>query len=134
MIWLLDTNAWITYLKRKNDKLVGRVESGDPADMCLCSVVRFELLYGAYKGTQRHANLLLLAKLFGRFPSLPFSDVVADTAGEIRADLEKKGTPIGPFDLLIAATARCHDLIVVSANNHEFSRVPNLKLENWEIE
>jgi tRNA(fMet)-specific endonuclease VapC len=69
---------------------------------------------------------------FIRFASLPFDEAAADEFGRIRADLELAGTPIGPYDMQIAAIAIAHDLILVTHNSKEFGRVSNLKIEDWE--
>jgi len=73
-------------------------------------------------------------KFFAPLRSLFFDDRCAEEAGQIRADLAARGQPIGPNDLLIAATARAHNAILVTHNIREFSRVTNLNLEDWEEE
>jgi tRNA(fMet)-specific endonuclease VapC len=132
--YLLDTNAWIAYLRQKNQKLVQRFLQEDPANISLCSIVLGELFYGAHHGPANKlaANLALIARLQQRFASLPFNDDIAPQYGELRAYLDARGTPIGPNDLMIASIALVHDLIVVTHNTGEFSRVPGLKLEDWQ--
>lgn len=134
MIYLLDTNAWIAYLRQNNSRLVQRFLSVDPAEIALCSVVLAELFYGAHHGAANKlaANLSLIARLQQRFASLPFDDRAAPEYGTIRAHLAAQGTPIGPNDLMIASIALAHDHTLVSNNTGEFSRVPNLKLEDWQ--
>jgi tRNA(fMet)-specific endonuclease VapC len=90
------------------------------------------LLYGAYRSARQEDNLRLLATLFQLFKSLPFDDAAADAYGRIRADLTARGTPIGPNDLMIAAIALAHHLILVTHNVREFGRVEGLHLEDWE--
>lgn len=104
------------------------------ADVAWCSVVLGELLYGAYHGAaaNQSANLALVAKLRLQVPSLPFEDRAAEHYGELRAHLAGLGTPIGPNDLMIAAIARANNLILVTHNSVEFSRVPGLNLEDWQ--
>lgn len=133
MIYLLDTNTWAAYLNRRSSSVRQRIEQTDPSDICFCSVVKAELYYGAHKSPRRAANLALLAGLFPQFSSIPFDDIAADFYGQIRCDLEKKGTPIGPNDLMIAATAKANDLTLVTHNTAEFCRVAGLRLEDWEI-
>jgi tRNA(fMet)-specific endonuclease VapC len=94
--------------------------------------VKAELLYGARKSARIDRNLRLLQQFFDPFVSLPFDDRCAGEAGLIRLDLERSGRPIGPNDLLIAATARAHDLVLVSGNTREFGRVPGLRVDDWE--
>jgi tRNA(fMet)-specific endonuclease VapC len=91
-----------------------------------------ELLYGARRSARVSDNLRLLARFFATLISLPFDDRCAEEYGFIRADLEHAGTPIGPNDLMLAATARAHDLVLVTHNTREFSRVSGLQIEDWE--
>jgi tRNA(fMet)-specific endonuclease VapC len=77
-------------------------------------------------------NLRVLRRFFAPFVSLPFDDRCAEEAGLIRLDLERSGRPVGPNDLLIAATARAYDLVVVTHNTREFGRVSGLRIEDWE--
>jgi tRNA(fMet)-specific endonuclease VapC len=134
VIYLLDSNAWIAYLRQNNARLVERFLQIAPADIGLNSVVLAELYYGAHHGpaNKLDANLELISKLQGRFVSLPFDDRSAAEYGEIRARLAAQGTVIGPNDLMIASIARLHDLTLVTHNTNEFIRVPGLKLEDWQ--
>lgn len=81
-------------------------------DVVLCDVVKFELYYGAYRSTRQEANLRLLREFFGEFVSLPFDEVAAEICGQIRAQLAALGTPIGAYDLQIAAIAFTNNLIL----------------------
>jgi tRNA(fMet)-specific endonuclease VapC len=132
--YLLDTNAWIAYLRQNNPRLVQRFLRESPAEISLCSVVLGELFYGAHHGvaSKLAANLALIGRLQQRFASLSFDDQVAPKYREVRAYLAARGTPIGPNDVMIASIALVHDLIVVSHNTSEFARVPGLKLEDWQ--
>lgn len=134
MTYLLDSNAWIAYLRQKQPKLTQRLQREDPGDICLCSVVLGELIYGAIRSGPAHeaANRQLIARLRGQFRSLPFDDAAAEEYGKIRAHLDGSGTPIGPNDLLIAAIALANQLTLVTNNTGEFSRVPGLALEYWQ--
>ena len=133
MIYLLDTNAWIAYLRQNNARLVQRFLQVVPTDILLNSVVLAELFYGAHHGAVNHraANMALISRLQQRFTSLPFDDRAAADYGEIRAYLNAKGTPIGANDLMIASIAVANGLTLVTNNTSEFSRVPGLKLEDW---
>lgn len=95
-------------------------------------MVKAELWFGAAKSIKRAQVEQSLIVFFGRFRSMPFDDEAARHYGEIRATLETKGRLIGPNDLLIAATALAGDLTLVTHNTAEFSRVPGLRLEDWE--
>jgi tRNA(fMet)-specific endonuclease VapC len=133
MIYLLDTNVWARYLNQSDTSVRQRIEAADPAALFLCSIVKAEMYFGADKSPRRQANLLLLEKLFSRFASLPFDDSCAEIYGRIRADLAARGQPIGPNDLLIAATALANDVTLVTHNTGEFSRVSGLRLEDWQV-
>jgi tRNA(fMet)-specific endonuclease VapC len=134
MIYLLDTNTWIAYLRQNNPRLVQRFLQTAPSDIALCSVVLAGLFYGAHHGAKSKlaANLALIARLEQRFTSLPFGDQAAAEYGRIRAFLASQGTPIGPNDLMIASIALAHGLTLVTHNTSEFSRVPGLRLEDWQ--
>lgn len=133
-MYLLDSNAWIGWLRCSEPKVVARIQAEDPANLVLCSVVVAELIYGAERSThtQRAGNLRQVAQLRQQFTSLPFDDLAAEHAGQLRAYLTGLGTPIGPNDLLIAAIALANGLALVSDNTAEFSRVPGLLLEDWQ--
>jgi len=134
-VYLLDTNTCIHYLRQRNQKVVQQIQARQPSDIRLCSVVVAELYYGAYKSPSsfQAANLALLASFCSQFLSLPFNDVAADMFGRIRADLEARGMPIGPYDLQIAAIALINNLTLVTHNTSEFGRVPGLSLDDWEV-
>ena len=132
-MWLLDTNAWIAYLDRKPNLVKERISQTPENQLLMCDVVKAELLYGAYKSTRVAQNLAKLELLFSLVESLPFEGKAAAHFGEIRAYLAQKGTPIGPYDVQIAAVARAQDLILVTHNTREFARVPELNIEDWEI-
>jgi tRNA(fMet)-specific endonuclease VapC len=134
MIYLLDSNAWIAYLRQNNPQLVQRVSQAQAADIALCSVVLAELLYGAHHSAsnKQSANLALIARIQQRFVSVPFDDSAAAEYGRIRAHLATQGTLIGPNDLMIASIALARGLILVTHNTREFGRVPGLKLEDWQ--
>ena len=132
-MYLLDTNACIAVLNGSSPPLVARLRRNNPVDIFLSSVVKAELIYGAYHSTRAADNLRLLERFFEPFASLPFDDACCDIYGRIRSDLAREGTPIGPNDLLIAATAVTNDVTLVTANSKEFGRVAGLSIENWEI-
>ncbi|MGH9575106.1 MAG: type II toxin-antitoxin system VapC family toxin [Candidatus Acidiferrales bacterium] len=134
MNFLLDTNICIALINERPASVRQRftLELGSGSPMLMSSVSIFELLYGAAKSSQRerneHAINVLLSSVAG---TISFDNEDARAAGQIRAALEKSGTPIGLYDLLLAGQARCRDLVVVTANEREFSRVPGLRWENW---
>jgi tRNA(fMet)-specific endonuclease VapC len=133
--FLLDSNAWIGWLRQNQPKLVARLQQEDPADILLCSVVLGELIYGAERSGPNHRvnNLARVQQLRLRFLSLPFDDRAAEEYGPLRAHLTNQGTPIGPNDLLIAAIALANGLTLVTHNTAEFRRVPGLQVEDWQL-
>jgi len=131
-VFLLDTNVCIRILNGSSPPVAARLQATNPAEVRLSAVVKAELLYGARKSTRIDDNLRLLRRFFTPFVSLPFDDRCAEEAGLIRLDLERSGRPIGPNDLLIAASARAHDLVLVTHNSREFGRIPGLRVEDWE--
>ena len=131
-MYLLDTNSCIQLLNRKESSVSRRIALQAPHEIALSSVVKAELLYGARHSMHVEENLSLLRSFFAPLVSLPFDDRCAEEYGQIRADLRRQGRPIGPNDLLIAATARAFDAILVTHNNAEFGRVAGLRMEDWE--
>ncbi len=129
---LLDTNACIRILNGSSARLVARLREHEPAEIRVSAVVKAELFYGARRSARAADNLRLLARFFEPLVSLPFDDACAERYGLIRVELERAGTPLGPNDLMIAATALAHDLVLVTHNVAEFSRVAGLRFEDWE--
>jgi tRNA(fMet)-specific endonuclease VapC len=132
--FLPDTNVWIRFLNPGNNRVKEHFLQIDPASIQICSIVKAELYYGAMKSSRMRENLALLDNLFVNFESLPFDDAAAGKFGEIRATLARLGTPIGPYDLQIAAIAMVNGLTLVSHNTREFLRVTGLQLVDWEQE
>ncbi|WP_414543857.1 type II toxin-antitoxin system tRNA(fMet)-specific endonuclease VapC [Nostoc sp. CCY0012] len=132
MIYLLDTNACIVYLNRPISGVRRRLESLSPRDIAVCSVVKAELFYGARKSKNPQRTWALQSAFLNNFVSLPFDDAAAKFFGNIRAELATLGIPIGPYDLQIASIAQAHNLILVTHNTGEFSRVNGLQIEDWE--
>lgn len=131
MRFLFDTNAVISLLGNKSESLVDRVLHCAEGDIALPTIVSHELYFGAYKSQKVSFNLETIRLLLKDFVHLPFDDEDARQAGEIRAELQRVGTPIGPYDVLIAGQAKARDLILVSNNVREFERVSDLQLEDW---
>lgn len=134
MTYLLDTNACIRYLNGQSESLRKQITTKSPQEIVLCSVVKAELFYGARKSNNPQRSLAKQQQFVNHFASLPFDDKSAEEYSQIRADLEKIGTPIGPNDLLIAAIAVANDITLVTHNTREFSRVKGLEIEDWEAD
>ena len=134
MNYLLDINAVVALLRNKPAGMRQRYREADAAGdyLALPSAVLFELWYGVAKSSQVTANAERLRVLLsGDLDLLDFDDEDARTAGQVRAALEKAGTPIGAYDLLIAGQALRRGLTVVTANTSEFSRVTGLSWQDW---
>jgi tRNA(fMet)-specific endonuclease VapC len=130
----LDTNAVIAVLNDRTSPVRTKVDAaiGQGRALAISSIVLFELRYGAAKSARPERNAQRIADfLLGPIEVLPFEPADAEEAGEIRAALERAGTPIGPYDVLVAAQARRRDALLVTANEREFARVPRLKFEDW---
>lgn len=133
-MYLLDTNACIRILNASQPALVSRLRSHRASEIRLCSVVKGELVFGAMKSARAGENLRLLDRFFHPFLSLPFDDVCVRSYGMVRCELERRGLPIGPNDLMIAVVALVNDLTLVTHNIEEFSHVTGLALEDWETQ
>jgi len=127
--YLLDTNTVIALLKDKDSSPSQRIRQFTPAQVCISSIVAHELFYGAFKSQRSERNLALVDAL--QFEVLEFDREDARQAGAIRALLAASGTPIGPYDVLIAGQARARDMILVTHNTQEFERVVGLSIEDW---
>lgn len=134
MIYLLDTNACIAYLNRPESGVRLRLETLPRQDVAVCSVVKAELFYGAMRTSNPERTLARQQTFLNQYVSLPFDDRSALIYGRIRAQLAASGTPIGPYDLQIAAIALANNLTLVTHNTREFSRVEGLRIEDWEEE
>ncbi|MGP0064022.1 MAG: type II toxin-antitoxin system VapC family toxin [Isosphaeraceae bacterium] len=135
MTYLLDTNTCIGWLRNNQPQIVARIQTHAPTDIVLCSVVVAELLFGVEHSDPAHrANTALrVEELRQLFASLPFDDAAAEQYGTIRTDLTARGLMIGGNDLLIAATAQANGCTLVTHNTTEFSRVPGLVIEDWQV-
>jgi tRNA(fMet)-specific endonuclease VapC len=130
-MYLLDTNICIYIINKKPLKVIEQIKSLQPHQIKLSSISLGELEYGVSKSRDRERNRTALLHFAAAFDIVPFNDADAEIYGLLRADLEKKGKIIGPYDLQIAAQALTRDLILVTNNTSEFERIPNLKTENW---
>lgn len=133
MRYLLDTNVCVMYLNGRSDLVRDRILSTPIQNMAVCSVVKAELFYGAMKSNNPTRTLERQQQFLERFVSLPFGDDAAILFGQIRARLANAGTPIGAYDLQIAAISLANNLILVTHNTREFDRIDGLQIEDWEI-
>lgn len=133
MKYLLDSNTCIRYINGRAPKIREYLQNISDKDIAVSTVTRGEMYAGSFKSQTPQQSRFQQDAFLIRFHSLPFDEAAANEFGHIRAVLEKAGTPIGPYDMQIAAIAIVHHLILVTHNTREFVRVPGLQLEDWEI-
>jgi tRNA(fMet)-specific endonuclease VapC len=130
LAYMLDTNICIyvmkTYPSALREKFNALAEQ-----LCISSITLGELHYGAEKSARHAENLTAIDHFVARLEVLPFGDKAAGQYGQLRAELERVGTPCGPYDMQIGGHARSEGLILVTNNMREFSRMPGLRVENW---
>ena len=131
MRYMLDTNICIYIIKHKPEKVFRELKKHNPSEVCISSVTYAELIHGVEKSAAVEKNRLALSLLLANIEILNFDVNAANCYGKIRANLEKKGTPIGPLDMMIAGHAQSLDYTVVTNNVKEFSRVTDLNIINW---
>jgi tRNA(fMet)-specific endonuclease VapC len=130
MKYLLDANAVIALLNDAKSKTARQARRQKPGDVGVSAIVLHELYYGAHKSQRVASNVTAVDAL--RFSVVDFDEDDARHAGELRALLRSRGTPIGPYDVLIAGQAKARKLTLVTRNTTEFARVPDLRIEDWE--
>lgn len=131
MTCFLDSNTCIYFLKNAFPAVSERLRMVGAANTRIPAMVKAELLYGAEKSARRQANNEHVHAFLSAFEVVPFCSRCAEAYAVIRATLERKGTPIGPADIVIATTVLAHNGTLVTDNVSEFSRVPGLHIENW---
>ena len=131
MRYLLDSNAVSVWARRSSGPFLSHLLTVSPTDLCISSVVEMEILFGIELNGQ-FSYLPSIQALLRELPILAFDSSSAIQAAKIRAQLQREGRPIGAYDALIAATALAHNLIVVTHNNREFSRIAGLTAEDWQ--
>jgi tRNA(fMet)-specific endonuclease VapC len=134
MKYLLDTNICIYIINEKPGEILRKFERYPIHEFGISAITQAELQYGVAKSKNKNTNQIALDEFLLPLTILPFhGEKLVGCYGKIRALLESKGKTIGPLDMLIAAHALSLDLTIISNNIKEFSRVPNLKCENWII-
>ncbi len=131
MKYMLDTNICIFIIKHRPERVIQIFLEQEPGDICISSITYAELCHGVEKSQSKERNRIALTVFLSEIQILPFDALAAEAYGTIKADLQKKGTPIGPLDTLIAAHASSLNLILVTNNTREFCRVDGLTLEDW---
>lgn len=134
MAYILDTNTCVYVIKRQPISVKEKFMTIDPDQLFISSITLAELEYGVAKSSQVKNNSIVLKEFLSRIKVVDFDSKAAYQYGLIRSLLEKKGTPIGSNDLLIAAIAKSLDFTLITNNEREFMRVEGLKIANWIIE
>jgi len=131
MHYFLDTNICIYYLKGLYPTLLDRMLIHSVREIKIASIVKAELLYGATKSKRKVDNKSKVNQFLLPFEIISFDDKAAEIYAHIRSDTASKGIPIGPNDLIIAATVLANNGTLISNNENEFSRIGGLEIENW---
>jgi tRNA(fMet)-specific endonuclease VapC len=130
MKYVLDTNTLIYFFKGVGN-VKNRLLSVPPSEIVLPAIVSFELELGIAKSSSPRKRISQLKDFTALVKVIPFGPAEAKAAAQIRAKLEKKGIPIEPYDVLIAASAKANNLILVTHNLKEFKRIEGLQVEDW---
>ena len=128
--YMLDTNICIYTIKNRPSQDRDAFDRHQD-QLCVSTVTAMELIFGAEKSAAPEKNLAVIEAFLARLALLDYDLHAAEHTGQLRAELQKLGTPIGPYDQMIAGHARSLGLIVVTNNEHEFERVSGLRMENW---
>ena len=131
MTYMLDTNICIHIIKKKPSTVLERFRSVLSKGICISSITLAELEYGVQHSSYPAKNEQALIRFLLPISVLPFGKDAASEYGIKRNDLQKRGTPIGPLDMLIAAHAKSENLVLVTNNTREFMRIADIKLEDW---
>lgn len=130
-MYFLDTNTCIYFLNGKYESIKKKILLTSPNDISIPSIVKAELLLGAYASKNRKANTEKVEQLLAPFEIIPFEDLMTYVYADIRNKAEKKGEIIGPNDLLIAAIVKFNEGTIVTHKVKEFKRIEGLKIDDW---
>ena len=130
-MFFLDTNTCIYFLNGRFDFVKEKILSTPPNEIQIPTIVKAELLLGAYKSKKRKENTEKVERFLEPFEIIPFIDLITYTYADIRNEIEKKGEVIGPNDMFIASIVKFHEGILVTNIVNEFARIKGLKIENW---
>lgn len=132
-MYFLDTNTCIFYLNGRSPSVRDKILSTPPHQIRICSVVKAELLLGAYKSHRKQDNLEKVEAFLEPFEIVPFDDQATYVYADIRSKAETSGRNVGPNDLLIAAIVLFHGGTLITNNVDEFSRVDGLSIDDWSL-
>jgi tRNA(fMet)-specific endonuclease VapC len=131
--YLLDTDTCIYLIKNRPPEILDKFRQHPPQEVAISIITLFELECGVEKSAYRQRSEKALSRFLQPLNLITLDRSAAKEAAAIRAQLEKNGMPIGPYDLLIAGLARSRDLILVTNNTKEFERISDLRVENWVV-
>ena len=131
MKFMLDTTTCIYIIKRKPSDVIERFNQTEISQIGISTITLSELFYGVSKSSKPVQNQMALTQFVAPLEILPYGDEAAQYYGDLRAHLEKQGTPIGSLDMLIAAHALSLTCTLVTNNENEFTRIPSLIIDNW---
>lgn len=131
MKWMLDTDTCIALIKRRPPALIKRIRAKAVGDVGLSSIALAELRFGVSKSDRREQNRAALDQFVLPLDVAPFDESAAESYGDVRADLERAGTPIGPLDTLIASHALSLNVTLVTHHTRELKRVKGLRVDDW---
>ena len=129
--YLIDTDICIYIMNKRPTGIIHKFKLFDVGEIGVSTITVSELQHGVSKSKNRRLNKQRIEEFLSPLEILPYDEIAASIYGDIRLQLEKRGEPIGPLDLLIAAHALSRNLILISNNEKEVKRVRNLKVENW---
>lgn len=131
MTYMLDTNICVYVIKHKPEQVFQRMQENLQKGLCISAVTLAELEHGIEKSSYPEKNRAALTRFLAIIKVLPFDETAANEYGKVCAGLQRRGTPIGTMDMLIAEHAIAADCIIVTNHIREFERVPGLTIENW---
>lgn len=130
-MYLLDSCTLSDFMKGDENTIL-KLKSTPPNEIAISAITQMEIYFGLIrKFPAKHKYFKIFDSLLKSIEIIPFDSDTSIYAAKVKKILEKQGKPIGAYDLLIGATALCHNFTLVSANTKEFSRIPDLRLENW---
>jgi tRNA(fMet)-specific endonuclease VapC len=132
-MYMLDTNICVFLIKKKSPILLERLQKTLPGDLHLSAITLAELEHGVENSLYPERNFNALTFFLSMVEILPFDGKAAREYGKVKACLQKRGTPIGPLDTLIASHAKAIGAVLVTNNTKEFARVRGLRLEDWTL-
>ncbi|MDR0592415.1 MAG: type II toxin-antitoxin system VapC family toxin [Bifidobacteriaceae bacterium] len=129
--YFLDTDICVNYLRARSPSLRDRVLAARRGQIAVPAMVQAELEFGAHRSARQRENLAHVARFLAMLTVVPFDAAAARHHGAIRAELARAGLPIGPNELVIAATVMAAGGVLVTHNTAEFQRVPGLSIQDW---